>query len=469
MDNCTRDNSPRPDPPGSSDFVFRYIDANHDGGMESISTLTDPPPIQPPLDVPNISTNSPPIKSLLGKQSVSSSFAPNSPTWTIDNYKQNTNNGNDGTALSTSSDPPINDNATLCPDEDTSMSAVFRNDGTALRTSSDPPTNNNDTLCPDDDMLLSTVFPQHCLMMKHFQEYATMKGFLHAEHTKQSFTTTEFAKLFPGESIISTMTLARRGYLRCSPKSHGRTKGAQCCFNLPYFWCTSHNNFMLRSEGSNLSHNHRLLSKLTVIDGRAIVNLESSLHPEEFNSIKEQSRCRVHIPQMRVNLEESFPGRSFSRNMLHRMRLRFINEKYGADGHNLRDLFMKGDRIRCLGGKFLVVPSSSDFSIETIHCQTKLMAEYATVYGEDGFKMADGTHKITKYDMTFVFWMVIDCLLKSKFVGYTANFTENSDVIIDGAHVFFHNEAPRTSLDVESNKILVGGIPGFLILLLTMI
>ena len=73
MDNCTRDNSPRPDPPGSSDFVFRYIDANHDGGMESISTLTDPPPIQPPLDVPNISTNSPPIKSLLGKQSVSSS------------------------------------------------------------------------------------------------------------------------------------------------------------------------------------------------------------------------------------------------------------------------------------------------------------------------------------------------------------------------------------------------------------
>jgi hypothetical protein len=122
---------------------------------------------------------------------------------------------------------------------------------------------------------------------------------------------------------------------------------------------------------------------------------------------------------------------------------------------------MKGDRIRPLGGKFLVVPSSSDFSIETIHCQTKLIGEYAAVDGEDGFKMADGTHKITKYDMTFVFWMVIDCLLKSKFVGYTANFTENSDVIIDGAHVFFHNEAPRTLLDVESSTILVGGIPGF--------
>ncbi len=58
--------------------------------------------------------------------------------------------------------------------------------------------------------------------------------------------------------------------------------------------------------------------------------------------------------------------------------------------------------------------------------------------------MADGTHKITKYNMNFVFWMVIDCLLKSKFVGYTANFTKNSDVIINDAHVFF-----RTKLQVH--------------------
>ena len=74
-----------------------------------------------------------------------------------------------------------------------------------------------------------------------------------------------------------------------------------------------------------------------------------------------------------------------------------MKEKYGADGHNLQDLFMKGDRIRCLGGKFIVVPSVNNFSIETIHCQTKLMGDYARVYGEDGFNMADGTHKITKY------------------------------------------------------------------------
>jgi hypothetical protein len=122
---------------------------------------------------------------------------------------------------------------------------------------------------------------------------------------------------------------------------------------------------------------------------------------------------------------------------------------------------MKGERIRSLGGSFLVVPLSTDFSIDTIHCQTKLMAEYARVYGEDGFKMANGTHKITKYNMTFVFWMVIDCLLRSKFVGYTANFSENSDIILNGAKVFFKCEAPPSSDDADANKILVGVIPGF--------
>jgi hypothetical protein len=70
---------------------------------------------------------------------------------------------------------------------------------------------------------------------------------------------------------------------------------------------------------------------------------------------------------------------------------------------------MKGESIQRLGGTFLVVPSSTDFSIDAIHCQTKLMGEYKRIHGLDGCKMADGTHKITKYDMTFVFWVVIDC------------------------------------------------------------
>ena len=242
-----------------------------------MSTMTDPPPSQSPSE----------------KHCVSCSLAPNSAAWTTtNNDKQNTNNDNDFSALLTSDDPPINNNATLCP---------------------------------DGEVLLSMVFPYHSLMVNYFQEYATMKSALHAEHTKQHFTTKEFGNFFPVESnhslgsiTIQTMTHARQGsYLRWSPKSHCRTNGVQCCFFLPYFWSASHNSFMFCSEGSNLSHNHWLLSQSTVVNGRAIVKLESLLSPEEFNSIKEQSQCRVHILQMRVNLDEYFPDQSFSSSMLY--------------------------------------------------------------------------------------------------------------------------------------------------------
>ena len=137
--------------------------------------------------------------------------------------------------------------------------------------------------------------------------------------------------------------------------------------------------FVFSYRSSNLSHNHQLFPQVTVVDGCVIVSLENTLIHEEFQSIEEQSLSRVQIPQMHVNLEESFPHRSFSVQMLHLMRYRFLKNKYGADGHKITDLFMKGERIQRLGGLFIFVPSSTDFSIETIHSQTKLMGEYATV------------------------------------------------------------------------------------------
>jgi hypothetical protein len=64
--------------------------------------------------------------------------------------------------------------------------------------------------------------------------------------------------------------------------------------------------------------------------------------------------------------------------------------------------------------------------------------------------------------MTFIFWMVVDCLLRSKFVGYTANFTENSEVIINGAEVFFSKEVSKTfPSQGDDSNICVGGIPGY--------
>jgi hypothetical protein len=122
---------------------------------------------------------------------------------------------------------------------------------------------------------------------------------------------------------------------------------------------------------------------------------------------------------MRVNLEESFPHRTFTAPMLHQMQDKVLKEKYGDNlhNHNLHDLFMKGDGIQFFGGNFIVVPSQNDFCIATIHCQTKLVGEYANIYGTDGFKMSDGTHKITKYDKTLFFgWLLNACSDPSLYV-----------------------------------------------------
>jgi len=128
---------------------------------------------------------------------------------------------------------------------------------------------------------------------------------------------------------------------------------------------------------------------------------------------------------------------------------------------------VKGKRIQSLGGSFLVVPLSIDFRIKIIHCQTKLMGEYPRVFGKNSFKMAYGTHKITKYDMTFVFWMVVDRLLRSKFVSYTANFSENSGVILNGADVFSNMKVPSQLWMLMPIKSSWGGSLVILIPLLT--
>ncbi len=150
------------------------------------------------------------------------------------------------------------------------------------------------------------------------------------------------------------------------------------------------NSFIFSHKASNHSHNHPLSSLLTVVHGREVVKIEGALTAEEYQTIKKQSLSRVHIPQMHVNLDDLFPSHSFSCSMLYQMRDKFLKAKYGADGHNLAELFMKAETAKRLGGCFVVVPSISDFSIETIQCQTKLMGEYARICGD--FKMADGTY-----------------------------------------------------------------------------
>jgi len=62
MDSLKGNIASRNDPPGSLDFVFRYIDGNFEGAG-TISTMNDPPPIQSPSE----------------KHRVKCSLAPNSP------------------------------------------------------------------------------------------------------------------------------------------------------------------------------------------------------------------------------------------------------------------------------------------------------------------------------------------------------------------------------------------------------
>ncbi len=87
MDNLKDDMGPRPDLPGTEDFVFWYIDAHFDGAG-SMSTMTNPPPSQFPLE----------------KHCVSFSLATNSAAWTTNNDNKNTINDNNAIALLTSAD-----------------------------------------------------------------------------------------------------------------------------------------------------------------------------------------------------------------------------------------------------------------------------------------------------------------------------------------------------------------------------
>ena len=163
---------------------------------------------------------------------------------------------------------------------------------------------------------------------------------------------------------------------------------------------------------------------------------------------------RTDIPTMSVHLEDRFQGRCFTHDLLHRLKKQHLAAKFGPGGHDLTDLFKKGELIRQLGGSFVVIPSKTDLGVKSIHCQKKLMAQYARLYGD--FKMADGTHKLSQYEYVFVFFMVIDCLLKSKFVGYTIIFAENTESIIEGAEIFF----PHECAPMKDNKLYVGKLDG---------
>ena len=135
---------------------------------------------------------------------------------------------------------------------------------------------------------------------------------------------------------------------------------------------------------------------MILLAGRQQIIYKVYLTSDEAEYIKELSQNRSDVPTILVLFEEKFTGRCVVSKLLHRLRSKHLDSKYGADRFNLVDLFKKGERINREGGTFVVVPSSDDFGFQAIHGQPKLMKEYAETYGRDGLKMADGTHKLSQ-------------------------------------------------------------------------
>jgi len=116
-----------------------------------------------------------------------------------------------------------------------------------------------------------------------------------------------------------------------------------------------------------------------LLGGKIEIELEEMLTPEEADYIRESSINCIDVPNMQVNLERKFSGRSFHFKLLHRMRTRVLDNEYGTDGMQLKPLFEKG-QIICQDGRVFEIIPSDDFRIESIRCQTRLVRECATIF-----------------------------------------------------------------------------------------
>ena len=82
-----------------------------------------------------------------------------------------------------------------------------------------------------------------------------------------------------------------------------------------------------------------------------------------------------------------------------------------------------------------MVPSPNGFKIDTVHYQTKLMANYADTY--TAVILGDGTHNLSREDLIVLIYTTVDCLGKTVVTGVTHNFSESCDAIVSGLRLFY--------------------------------
>ena len=299
---------------------------------------------------------------------------------------------------------------------------------------------------------LSRNFISHDAMVNHVKFWADQIGFRIVVHPKLSFKQTNWP--FHNEEFVANTSM--RGHIYCSSKSEGRAMGSHCCFKLVYR--VTNGAYVWNANNCNLSHSHPIAPKPMTFDGRTEVNIIGELTDAEERFIKEQTLSRTNVPNLQVSMEREFPNRSYDYELLRRVQDKFLDEKYGPDRNQLHDLFRKGDAIQQHGGIFLVDPCHDDFGIESIHFQPSLMRKYANLYAVNQFKMADGTHHLTRHNSTAIVWICVDGLLRTKYIGMTYAFSEHHAPIVRGAKLFF----PGDGTLVNSTKSLaVGEFAGF--------
>ena len=278
---------------------------------------------------------------------------------------------------------------------------------------------------------LKIRFHHYQALKKAVTDYAARQGFSAVDQYKDTISKEEYERLYPGTKFASVPS---RGFFYCSRLSANRKKGVDCPLCICYLLKKGENHYSILDR-SCFRHSHSCGSRLKNIEGKDYVNFEKDLTKEEQLVIFHLSCAKVTVTQMATALESISPGRAFTPQLLKRLRLKILQSRYGTDMHDLPGLFEKCKQVQAGGGTFEIVPSSSDFGIESIHVQSKLMNEYAAIYRN--LKIIDGTHKLSQYNFVFVIHSTICCLLCTHVTGITAHFSENSKAIIEGCHLFY--------------------------------
>ena len=126
-------------------------------------------------------------------------------------------------------------------------------------------------------------------------------------HSKQNFSK---------EQSDPDTKIPLRGRIRCWRKSGLRErKGSEPCpFGITYKWAKNEQVYIIVS--ASFDHNHCLGCDNIKLDGRVVINLQSDLTVNQFNTIEFIALSQQPMPNMKLHLESQFVGRPWLHNFI---------------------------------------------------------------------------------------------------------------------------------------------------------